>query len=420
MRILVAEDGTVSRRLLVAQLQKMGHEVIAAPDGTKALAALKAPQRPRVAILDWNMPGANGPAICREVRHLPLEQYIYTFLLTVRGRPQDLAEGFESGADDFLVKPINFDELRARLSVAERVLELRVERARMQVCFETVAESVDSGIALWDPRGRVTFANQAQAALTGTERSLVGMDRGGVLGHFAGRVADFASFARELALPPNADMDATLAADIDIDLPERRSLRWMARRLRFPDGLGWLEINQDVTAQVELGRALQGRSERDTLTGLPNRLGAIEAIGRELARSRRDRRGLSVALVDIDGFTHVNSSLGRGAGERVLKEVAREVVTTLRPYDIVARWGDEEFLILLPGAHVDGAANAMERVRTRVEALSISGASRVTVSAGVDELAEAEHSVEAALLRSDRKLSWAKTNGRNQVCGALP
>ena len=421
MRILVAEDGTVSRRLLVTQLQRMGHEVIAAQDGTRALAALHVPELlPRVAMLDWNMPGANGPAICRQIRQLPFEQYVYTFLLTVRGRPEDLAEGFEAGADDFLVKPINFDELRARLSVAERVLELRVESARARLCFEVVAESVDVAVALWDPRGQVAFRNNAHAALTGTELSLVGVDRTRFLNQFAGRVADFPAFERELALPATADRAARLSADIDIDFPERRSLRWVAQRVGFSDGLGWLEINQDVTAEVELGRALQERAERDMPTGLLNRVGAVEAIGRELARSRRDRRSLSVALLDIDGLTLLSQSQGRRAGEQVLKEVAREVVTTLRPYDVVARWGPEEFLILLPGAHLEGASNALERVRARVESMSMTGAVRVTVSVGVDELAEAEHSVEAALLRSDRKLSWAKTHGRNRVCAALP
>lgn len=124
-RILVAEDDPVSRRMLQAFLAKWGHEVEVATDGEEALAKLIQPGAPQLAVLDWMMPGLEGPQICRRVRELPDRPYTYILLLTARGQKNDLLRGLESGADDYLTKPFDSQELRARLHVGERILALQ-------------------------------------------------------------------------------------------------------------------------------------------------------------------------------------------------------------------------------------------------------------------------------------------------------
>ncbi len=131
VRILIADDDPVSRRLLEGTLVRLGHEVIAVPDGTAALAALLAPDGPRLAILDWMMPGADGLTVCRELRQRA-EPYVYAILLTARDRREDMVAGLDAEADDFLTKPFDSVELRARLRSGERVLALQEHLLRTQ------------------------------------------------------------------------------------------------------------------------------------------------------------------------------------------------------------------------------------------------------------------------------------------------
>ncbi len=127
MKILVADDDAVSRTLLKRTLQRSGFEVICMTDGTDALKCLLEPDGPRIAILDWMMPGADGPTVCRKVRECPDMPYVYILLLTSREAVEDVVEGFEAGADDYLIKPCRPDELKVRLRVGQRTLELQDE-----------------------------------------------------------------------------------------------------------------------------------------------------------------------------------------------------------------------------------------------------------------------------------------------------
>jgi len=126
MRILIAEDDTVSRRVLEATLIKWGHEVTVVCDGDEAWAALQRDDAPSLAILDWMMPGVDGVELCRRARqaggHLAS---LYIVLLTAKGSREDIITGLDAGADDYLTKPFDRDELRARVRVGVRVVELQ-------------------------------------------------------------------------------------------------------------------------------------------------------------------------------------------------------------------------------------------------------------------------------------------------------
>jgi diguanylate cyclase (GGDEF)-like protein len=124
-RILIADDDPLSRRMLEAFLTKSGYRVVTAVDGVEALKILTAEDSPPLAILDWMMPGLEGPQVCGRVRALPDRPYVYILLLTARNEKQDLLNGLQSGADDYLTKPFDAQELRARLHVGQRILDLQ-------------------------------------------------------------------------------------------------------------------------------------------------------------------------------------------------------------------------------------------------------------------------------------------------------
>jgi DNA-binding response OmpR family regulator len=125
MKILVAEDQSVSRYILVANLHKWGYDVMEVEDGTRAWEALQAEDAPPLVILDWLMPGLDGIDICRQIRKSPRTRPIYLILLTARRGQEDKILGLQAGADDYITKPFNREELRARVQVGIRVLELQ-------------------------------------------------------------------------------------------------------------------------------------------------------------------------------------------------------------------------------------------------------------------------------------------------------
>lgn len=125
MRVLIAEDDAVSRRVLAATLDKSGYEVVAAADGAEAWAALQREDAPHLAVLDWMMPGMDGVEVCRRVRALSAAAPPYLILLTARSDKEDVVTGLDAGASDYLTKPFDRSELRARVQVGARVVELQ-------------------------------------------------------------------------------------------------------------------------------------------------------------------------------------------------------------------------------------------------------------------------------------------------------
>jgi PleD family two-component response regulator len=124
MRILVAEDDNTSRLALVAVLKRIGHEVSSVSNGDDAWTALQAPDAPRLAILDWMMPGLTGVEVCQRARNESGTGSKYLILLTSRSDKEDVIEGLDAGANDYVTKPFDEGELIARVRVGERVIDL--------------------------------------------------------------------------------------------------------------------------------------------------------------------------------------------------------------------------------------------------------------------------------------------------------
>jgi diguanylate cyclase (GGDEF)-like protein len=125
MKVLAAEDNPVFQTMLTNMITKWGYQPVIARDGNQAWEALQSPDGPQLAILDWMMPGMNGVDVCRAVRAAGREPYVYILLLTARIDAQDLVEGMEAGADDYVTKPFQAHELRVRLRAGRRIVELQ-------------------------------------------------------------------------------------------------------------------------------------------------------------------------------------------------------------------------------------------------------------------------------------------------------
>jgi len=125
MRILVAEDNLVFQTVLQSMLTQWGYDIVVASDGEEAWCRLQHEEAPRLAILDWVMPGLDGIEVCRRVRASNRLHYTYILILTAKTGSEDLVTAMEAGADDYVAKPFKSAELRARLRVGCRILELQ-------------------------------------------------------------------------------------------------------------------------------------------------------------------------------------------------------------------------------------------------------------------------------------------------------
>ena len=291
MKILLVEDSYLERTKLGCFLTDWGFDYVAVGSGTEAVKLLESPAPPDLALLDWLLPGIDGIDVLRRIRKLSQGNYIYTVMLTPKAQKADRIKAMEAGADDYLAKPVDPAELRSRIMVGKRILELQ------------------------------------------------------------------------------------------------RSLRFAATH--------------------------------DFLTTLLNRSEIIAALEREVSRGARDDKPASIIFADIDHFKRVNDTLGHAAGDEVLKEVARRLRADLRPYDLVGRYGGEEFLLILPGCNLENGSRRADDMRKLVAGKSIptaAGDTSVTISLGVTSTGQSRYCTPSEfLLEAESSLYAAKKNGRNRV-----
>jgi two-component system, cell cycle response regulator len=156
MKVLIADDEAVSRRLLEASLCRWGYEVIVAKDGFEAARILRSPDAPKLVVLDWLMPGIDGVQLCREIRQQKQEPYTYILLLTGKRAKCDVIEGLEAGADDYVVKPFDTEELKVRLRTGKRILYLQEQLISTRDALRDLATR-DSLTGLWNRAAILDF-----------------------------------------------------------------------------------------------------------------------------------------------------------------------------------------------------------------------------------------------------------------------
>ena len=205
--------------------------------------------------------------------------------------------------------------------------------------------------------------------------------------------------------------------------PSAEEQRWFLLRVtelrdKKGDRTGAVVSHQDVTSRRLLEERLKLIADTDELTGLPNRRKFLRLATEALQAVKKTGARIGLVVLDLDRFKEVNDRLGHEAGDETLRQIADQLSRGLRPADILARWGGEELVALLPDTDQWGGILLAERLRARIEAYSIETASAsffVTASFGVTQLLETDDDLRAALARADKALYDAKEAGRNCV-----
>jgi two-component system cell cycle response regulator len=303
MKILIAEDDALSRVLLERTLQRAGYEVVAVENGEQAIQELAKEDAPQLALLDWLMPERSGLDVCREIRKKRDQAYTYVVLISSKESKRDIIQGLEAGADDYLTKPFDADELRARLRTGERILDLE---SRLMEAHES---------------------------------------------------------------------------------------------MRF-------------------------QATHDLLTSLWNRGVIVELLSGEVSRSHREHSCTAVFMCDVDHFKSVNDEYGHASGDDVLREISRRLHQSVRSYDMVGRYGGEEFLVVVNRCNPSSAVTRAEILRSAVCAKPIDTLVKplnVSISVGVALTVDFPHCRPDELIHAaDAALYQAKRSGRNCVRLAQP
>ena len=172
-QILIAEDNAVSRRLLEATLGKWNYDVVVTTNGQEALEVLQSEDPPKIAVLDWIMPEMNGIEVCRAIREQKTEPYIFIIMLSARGEKEDIIEGMNCGADDYIAKPFNSPELKVRIMAGRRIIELEQQliNARNQLHLQAAHDALTG---IWN-RAAILEAMYKEMARAVREKKPIGI-----------------------------------------------------------------------------------------------------------------------------------------------------------------------------------------------------------------------------------------------------
>jgi diguanylate cyclase (GGDEF)-like protein len=301
-------------------------------------------------------------------------------------------------------------DVTERKAEAEELRRTRDLLAHERTLLKATLGHIADGVVLLNGEHGFLLANSAYSEMFALPlERLEGLTREPFLAHLATLLEDPVTALATFEQHTGGPQDYVLAR------PRKRVLRRTETPIELAHGSAFLVTWQDVTAEKELLAERERQLTVDALTGIANRRGAELALAVEDQRRQRMGTPLTVAIIDVDHFKQVNDRYGHPTGDEVLRRVAMVLATQARVTDLVARWGGEEFIAILPGA-VAGARAFAERARSAIEegGASWAGAERVTVSVGVAEVGATER-VEDAIARADACLYEAKRSGRNRV-----
>src|SRR6185436_12378138 len=449
-RVLVVDDIPANVKLLEAKLGAEYFDVVTAGSGPEALKKVEE-EKPDIILLDVMMPGMDGFEVCQRIKSNPSTAHLPVIMVTALDQVSDRVQGLESGADDFLTKPVNdvalFARVRSLVRLKTMVDELRLRQATGESMG--LADGNENAFLENPGRGRILVVedreqsalriaetlsrdhdveivgdvNEALIRTKGGDYDLVipslSLDRQDGLRFCATlRSLDVTRQTPLLTIVDEGDMKRLVRAlDIGVNdylmRPVERSelvarVRTQLRRKRYADRLRH-------SLQLSLEMAIT-----DQLTGLFNRRYMSRHLGTLISNAAATGKPVSFLILDIDFFKKINDTYGHDVGDDVLREFANRVSHNVRGIDLACRYGGEEFVVVMPDTDMTFAYMVAERLRQSVADIPFKiavppGQITVTISIGVTASEGSADTAEALLRRADQALYRAKRDGRNRV-----
>ncbi len=448
-RVLVVDDVPANVKLLEARLSAEYFDVMTAVSGQEALTICERADCD-VVLLDVMMPDMDGFEVCRRLKSGMATHHIPVVMVTALDQPSDRVKGLESGADDFLTKPVSDVALIARVRSLSR-LKMMTDELRMRAVTsreigiesperEALAEAGRNGrILLVDDRP--ALSDRMQEMLASEHTVAIERDPTEALFHAAEGSYDLVIVSIDLenfdglrlcsqlrSLERTRNVPVLAIADADNNTRLVRALeigvndylvrpfdkneilaraRTQIRKKRYTE-----RLRDNVQLSIEMAIT-------DALTGLYNRRYMETHVGTLVDQAIARGKPLSVLILDIDYFKSINDSHGHDAGDDVLQDFAIRIRKSIRGIDLACRYGGEEFVVVMPETDMAVATMVAERLRRRIasEPFPIQKGARtvdVTISVGIAALGPNDNAA-AVIKRADQALYRAKRDGRNRV-----
>ncbi|MEO7496898.1 MAG: EAL domain-containing protein [Massilia sp.] len=376
--VLLVDD--VPENLLgLLEVLRDDYRVLIASSGERALDIVHGEDPPDLILLDIMMPGMGGLEVCRHIKAMPERSRIPVIFVTVANSKEDKLAGFELGASDYITKPFDIDEARARvrthleLSRLRRFLERLVgQRTALLQKSEEKYRILADYSPNWEywtaPDGSYLYVSPACTGVSGYAPADFFADPG-----LMEKIIDPADLAGWREFGPPAAAGAELAPLVCRIRTRDGAERWVehvARPVLGEDGktLGLRGSYSNITQRRQAEQKLDFFTHRDPLTGLPNRALFAELLVHALTQAEHTQGEIDLLFINLDNFKTINESLGHGAGDRVLVEVAQRLRALLPGNDSIARVGGDEFNIVLE--REAGAAGADLLAQRVIDTLS--------------------------------------------------
>ncbi|AAU03710.1 PleD family two-component system response regulator [Rickettsia typhi] len=444
--ILVVDDIETNIKLLTAKLLKEYYTVLTANSGKEALSILKKEKIDTI-LLDVMMPEMDGFEVCKIIKTDPGTTHIPVVMITALSDIDDRVKGLEAGADEFLIKPINDTALFVRLKSLSRMKslidELKLRNSTNALLGVTNIEIHDNLtdkkiLLINDDVVQAKNIKQILVKLTKYVKVISNSDELDIINEYTPDLVIISSTLENedplrisVILRGKAEISGVvIILQIDEDgmplvvkgielgindyfiypIEENELLariRTQLRRKQYQDNL-----RNDLEQSVNL-------AAKDGLTGLFNRRYFDIHLKQMIEKANKENIKLYLLMCDIDNFKHVNDTYGHQAGDKVLTIVSRILKNTLRVTDLIARFGGEEFTILLTDIDISKAIETAERIRVKIEYMDFYIEGQIeplkkTISIGVTEYKK-EESIESIIKRADKAMYKAKTTGKNKV-----
>ncbi|MCR9254952.1 MAG: PleD family two-component system response regulator [Alphaproteobacteria bacterium] len=448
-RVLVVDDVLPNVKLLEAKLGAEYFDVLTATNGVEAVDVARQ-EKPDLILLDVMMPVMDGYEACERIKTDPSTQHIPVVMVTALSDISDRVRGLEAGADDFLTKPLSdvslfarvrsfirlkmmMDEWRLREETSDnfgmpnepqRLIDVDTCQAQILVIEDNRIDSFNISDVLAADEHHVEFADSGETGqkmafakaydLIVVSLNLKDVDALRLASTL--RADDRVRHTPILMVSEDDEMER-VAKGLDLGMNDyivkpidqnelMARVRTQIRRRRYQDRL---RMNYERNLSLAL---------TDELTKLYNRRYLEGHLASMMRRKAEDEAKASLVMLDLDRFKDVNDTHGHNVGDEVLKEVATRISNSVRNFDLVARLGGEEFVVLMPETGLETAEMVAERLRARIasDPYRINDTLNLTISAslGVTEI-EASDSPREALHRADLAMYQAKRAGRDQV-----
>jgi diguanylate cyclase (GGDEF)-like protein/PAS domain S-box-containing protein len=411
--IVIVDDSTVQRKSIEAMLKSAGFEVKGFGNGVDVLEYLSSVKDnlPVAVVTDMNMPDMDGLELSRRI-NCKYANKIGVVALTAYVDEFTIKEAFDSGVLDYIEKPSHKIELITRIVNVVRIIENEKKLKENEKRLKDILESIHAGIIIIDAETHKIVDVNPMA------ESMIGISKGDIVNNICHK---FICPAEEGKCPitdlghkvDNSERILLSKGDKEIPILKTVTSTTISGRVHL------VESFLDITEIRKMQEELKILSTTDFLTGLYNRRHFLELFEKEFSRALRFDKKISFMMLDLDHFKKINDTYGHHAGDKALVTFSDLTKSLLRKYDILCRFGGEEFAIFCPETSTEEAALVAERIRKEIEKNTIlyDGMEiKLTVSIGIAEFIHSDKEVDDIIKRADKALYKAKFSGRNNVC----